>query len=760
MMHCDKCNIDFPEGLRFCKWCGQTLTARRDTGELRTCPQCFAAIQSSWAFCKACGARLAGTLHEALNAACPRCGAVTEPGSLHCLKCGEDLTQGADSSQTAHKDATAILTYCPTCGEQVESGSMYCKGCGSALYSQPAPLGPSALLCGFCNSYSPLGSTICRVCGALLTPAQQSSSGEIAGQKRSSTLPDLPEHLSQDEMERKPAVEPQAGRNESAQTLIMDAPEYAQVVDPSKSGELAEDDKPTAMVRPNRGADTTLLPGVAGSKSEQSVSTSSMQTRITTQVEPDEQTQTEEPQETEPPRDSRDLPAAPATRIDTASSFYFGEQASDNSEAMPEQSQSESSRIESAGTVIFASDMAAPVAFDSGTASGQLEDTAAPREEKTCDKAPPSQDAAREIQPAQAGSQSEAAKTRSEEYATREMRPADMKARPQTWSPAQSDQRVAQPVAPAVPQVERKKSGAKIASAIVVVLILAATGFVVWWYVLGGKAKPGSQDQTQQAADTKQAQPTTQTPAKPGAPVPPEGMVVVAAGRYVIGSDDGSDLERPQHTVELPQFFIDRTEVTNAQYKKFIDATGDTKRIPSNWKNGTYPEGRDNYPVTGVKWDDANAYAEWAGKRLPTEAEWEAAARGSEARKYTWGNDWREDAANIGKPPGNYNAKQYPAEIMPVGSFPAGASPAGALDMIGNVWEWTADEFKLYDDNPLSIEEVKEKLGLVIKPNVTYRVMRGGAFDGGQQHNASYRGFIDGDSPYPKVGFRCVKDAK
>jgi serine/threonine-protein kinase len=229
-------------------------------------------------------------------------------------------------------------------------------------------------------------------------------------------------------------------------------------------------------------------------------------------------------------------------------------------------------------------------------------------------------------------------------------------------------------------------------------------------------------------------------------------MVLVEGGTYVIGRDDSDEIESPEHTIQLAPFYIDRTEVTNAEYKKFIDAT--SYNPPSNWVNRTYPEGRAAYPVTGVTWQDAANYAAWAGKRLPTESEWEAAARGKNGLKYPWGNVWASNLANIGKENDSPALNKYSDLIKAAGSFPQGASPAGALDMIGNVWEWTASRFELYPGSattlPSSVRGSPE----------SYRVMRGGAYDGNNSHNSSYRGFLEADQPFPKVGFRCVKDSK
>jgi serine/threonine-protein kinase len=227
-------------------------------------------------------------------------------------------------------------------------------------------------------------------------------------------------------------------------------------------------------------------------------------------------------------------------------------------------------------------------------------------------------------------------------------------------------------------------------------------------------------------------------------------MLAVATGSYTIGRNGADPLEQPEHKVDLPAFFMDRTEVTNEAYKKFVDATG--HKPPTNWNAANYPSGRGQYPVTGVTWQDAADYAAWAGKRLPSEDEWEATARGTDARVYPWGNEFRTGLSNIGLPADEINADQYPSELKQVGQYSAGASPAGAMDMIGNAWEWVADEITPYPGNT--------RAELSLKPGVSYRVIRGGAYDGNKKNDATYRGYLDANQAYPKVGFRCAKDAK
>jgi formylglycine-generating enzyme required for sulfatase activity len=292
----------------------------------------------------------------------------------------------------------------------------------------------------------------------------------------------------------------------------------------------------------------------------------------------------------------------------------------------------------------------------------------------------------------------------------------------------------------------KKRTGVMIASVAVVLILLGAAGYVAW--LLFGRGRPAPAPQP--VAVEQPPAPAPVVPDKPPVPVVPQGMVAVSAGSYTIGRDGADPLEQPEHKVDLPAFFIDRVEVTNAAYKAFVDATG--HKTPSNWTGASFPEGRGEYPVTGVTWQDAADYAKWAGKRLPTEQEWEAAARGSDGRIYPWGNGFRSGVANIGSKPDKATLDQYPAGIKEAGRYPEGASPAGAVDMIGNAWEWVADEIKVYPGNTES--------KLELEPGVTYRVIRGGAYDGSKVNDATYRGYLDGSQAYPKVGFRCVKDAR
>ena len=174
----------------------------------------------------------------------------------------------------------------------------------------------------------------------------------------------------------------------------------------------------------------------------------------------------------------------------------------------------------------------------------------------------------------------------------------------------------------------------------------------------------------------------------------PKGMVLIPAGEFEMGSDKGAPNERPVHTVYLDTFYMDTHEVTNAQYKAFINANPEWQKenIPSGfhdgvylrlWDGNTYPEGEADHPVVYVSWYAAMAYAEWRGKRLPTEAEWEKAARGGLTGKaYPWGDTVDETRANY---------TRYHNAPIAVGQYPPNAY--GLYDMAGNISEWCLDEY-------------------------------------------------------------------
>ncbi len=225
----------------------------------------------------------------------------------------------------------------------------------------------------------------------------------------------------------------------------------------------------------------------------------------------------------------------------------------------------------------------------------------------------------------------------------------------------------------------------------------------------------------------------------PTAMTSPDGMVYVAGGTFEMGRNDGDEYERPAHSVTVSSFYIDKYEVTREQYAKFIEATN--RLPPSTWVNGRYPPDEAQLPVVGVNWIEANAYAQWAGKRLPTEAEWEFAARGTDGRLYPWGDEWRPDIVNAGK---------TVRKFVEVGSHPENASPSGAYDMAGNAWEWTASTLAAYPGGAISQQNAGD-----------YKIIRGGSSPKNpQEATVTFRGYVlprgENVDDYNSTGFRCV----
>lgn len=217
-------------------------------------------------------------------------------------------------------------------------------------------------------------------------------------------------------------------------------------------------------------------------------------------------------------------------------------------------------------------------------------------------------------------------------------------------------------------------------------------------------------------------------------PDPESEMVLVPAGEFVMGGD--GRFSTNQKTVYLKAFRIDKYEVSNREYKRFIDQT--KRNPPDHWLEGNYLPGMDGHPVYGVSWEDARAYAQWSGKRLPSVAEWEKAARGTDGRLYPWGNqpDPKKCNAYESKP---RNGTYGPESLDPVKSHPEGASPYDAYNMTGNVWEWTATETR--DGGHILCGGSCGKY--IFDIPVTRCASAGGAED---------------DVIYLFIGFRCAKD--
>ncbi len=212
--------------------------------------------------------------------------------------------------------------------------------------------------------------------------------------------------------------------------------------------------------------------------------------------------------------------------------------------------------------------------------------------------------------------------------------------------------------------------------------------------------------------------------------------VLIPAGEFRMGDSQGKD--RPVHKVQVDSFYIDKYELTNAEYHVYLQQTG--KPAPKYWENTKY--NGDDQPVVGVAYDEATDYCRWAGKRLPTEAEWELAARGREGTLFPWGDVQSIVATNT--------RESKEGRPLPVGSFAAGVSTLGLYDMSGNVWEWCYDWYdKDYYraspyDNPRGPDSGKEK------------VIRGGGWNISIRDMA-FRKHVKPDQRYSSLGFRCAR---
>jgi formylglycine-generating enzyme required for sulfatase activity len=250
------------------------------------------------------------------------------------------------------------------------------------------------------------------------------------------------------------------------------------------------------------------------------------------------------------------------------------------------------------------------------------------------------------------------------------------------------------------------------------VLIALAAGAAAWYFANRG--------------------PSTTRTGKDGAPA-----VLIPAGSFTFGDDEVS----PLRNLSVDAFYMDRYEITTARYRKFLESTG-SQNTPDHW-DAIKGDRSDEMPVVGVSWSEANAYCRWAGRRLPTEAEWEKAARGADARIYPWGDQPPSpDRANYG----NGAEGPYDGALSPVGTHPAGRSPYGVDDLEGNVSEWVADWFGesfASDDtfNPRGPAEGEK------------RVIRGaGRYDPPERLIAAARWHASPDTRSDDMGFRCASD--
>jgi len=287
-----------------------------------------------------------------------------------------------------------------------------------------------------------------------------------------------------------------------------------------------------------------------------------------------------------------------------------------------------------------------------------------------------------------------------------------------------------------------------------------------------------------------------------------QDMILIPAGKFIMGDDRVEKTnqagefgnakpwyldEHPKHTVELPAYYIEEHEVTNKQYLAFIAKQGG--KYPDHWMSSGYVFSlnldklqqvkveklrklaanvfkldkdtramkapallhdikaiiatMDKLPVTYVTWQQAAAYCKWAGLRLPSEAEWEKAARGSDGQAFPWGNTWKRHLSNTG-------SEQWDMGVAPIRSYPSDKSPYGVYDLAGNVSEWVQDWYKAYPNSDYKSDKFGE----------TFKVAKGAGWSGGTGHYAlqlfqrgAYRSNLPPENTFDDVGFRCAADA-
>lgn len=264
-------------------------------------------------------------------------------------------------------------------------------------------------------------------------------------------------------------------------------------------------------------------------------------------------------------------------------------------------------------------------------------------------------------------------------------------------------------------------------------------------------------------------------------------MVLVPTGDFLLGLDDPpgpeeSSIESPAHTVYLEAFWIDRYEVTNERFSRFIAAGGYQTRqfwtnagwqwvltqqvsAPLYWNRPDF--GLPQHPVVAVTWYEAYAYCLWSGKRLPTEAEWEKAARGPDARRYPWGDDWdcrrgNFDDETLTSPAVNECAGGDGHNLTaPVGSYEAGQSVYHAHDMAGNVWEWTLSQLMPYPYQPNDGRNLPEGQGARVTRGASWLTFTGALEADADNHaRVTFRSELPPDTQSERVGFRCVVQAE
>ena len=693
-MYCSACNLEYSEQLKFCKQCGHALVdePKAISAPLNCCTRCGSRLVPGEHFCQQCGARIKSRIDDTTIGACASCGDRWRSAWLFCRSCGLERDQALGFESTAHPPPHEVV---PTVtmetvavsapsSDSISDGSLRCPRCS-------AELGAYSQFCDICG-HSVSGASFETFEGSLEITTPSQALQEFDDQKEIPTLEMRPfTHVSD--------VTPVTAETE-AQSLVESAgshktwPETAPVV----PHEIASDNTPE--IAPNTALEI-----------------------------------------------AQEVPPYVEPEIVTDTSPGLGSEVGNKPPVAPQETTSDIVTPDAAPEII------APPRV---SASARTTDFTGSRETARQDRNSRLTVEGRRVSTGQIEENS-SEQIKEGKPVRQEPRRAEPKLENLVFDPDPVDdlevydyailktgqQPVASQSSPSAngpSKVRRHASPVASVGVIVALVVLGVLLTIIAWQA--NRKRDASNDQESSQTNTRTGGANragaSPQPSTAGAPAAPDGMVYVAGATFTMGRDDGDEYAKPARQVTVPGFFIDRTEVTNEQYQKFVDATG--HRAPTHWSGGKYLPGQGRLPVVNVSWKDAFDYARWARKRLPTESEWELAARGTDARIYTWGSQWNASFANT-RDAGR-------GRLTEVGSFPQGSSPYGAVDMIGNVWEWTASDLTKY-----SVERE------VLEPG---KVIRGGAFDVPTEiATVTYRGVLQPEkTTYDKTGFRCVRAAR
>lgn len=700
-MYCSACNLEYSEQLKFCKQCGHALVnePKAISAPLNCCTRCGSRLVPGEHFCQQCGARIKSRIDDTTIGACASCGDRWRSAWLFCRSCGLDRDQALGFESTAQPPPHEVV---PTVtmetvavsapsSDSISDGSLRCPRCS-------AELRPYSQFCEICG-HGVGGVSFETFEGPLEITTPSQAIQEFDDQKEIPTLEVRPvRHVSD--------VTPLSAETE-AQSLVESASslETWPATAPVIANEIAPD----------------VTPDIPSKTASHTASDTASEIAL------------EVPQNVAP-EISTDI--SPAAVTEGASRAHVGRQEAASEVDTPEEVPKiiAPPRVSaSARTTDFthSRDTARQDRNARLTVEGRRVSTGQIKEN--------SSEAVKEDKP---GRQEPSRVDPKLEELVFDPDPVDGDLEVYDYAILRTGQQSASgshssPLANGSSKVRRHALPLASVAVIVALVILCVLLTIIAWQANRKPDASTDQVSSQSSTGTRDANKAgaSSQPSTAGAPVPPEGMVYVAGATFTMGRDDGDEYAKPARQVTVRGFFIDRTEVTNEQYQQFVDATG--HRAPPHWSGGKYPQGEGRLPVVNVSWKDAFDYARWARKRLPTESEWELAARGTDARIYTWGSQWNASFANT-RDAGR-------GRLTEVGSFPQGSSPYGAVDMIGNVWEWTASDLTKY-----SVERQ------VLQPG---KVIRGGAFDVPTEiATVTYRGVLQPEkTTYDKTGFRCVR---